>query len=106
MTDHLYLASDPAAVFHSQAATAGGPQHFARVAHNEAAANGQGAVDGAGNVSVLDLTLALEQAARWDCEFGCVDHRRFYRALDNEAFGVRGGTLDSDAAPNNKRSAL
>jgi hypothetical protein len=95
-----------ASVFHSQAATAGGPKHFACAAHNEAAAYGQGAVDGSGNVSVLDLTVTLEHAPWWNCEFGRADHRRFYGALDNEAFGIRDNTLDTDAATNNKRSAL
>jgi hypothetical protein len=85
----------------SQAPTAGGPKHFAGAAYDEAAANGQGAVDSAGNVSVLDLALAFEHAPWWNCEFGGVDHRRFYGALDNEAFGIRDNTLDTDAAPNN-----
>ena len=61
-------------------------------------ARGQRAVDRAGDLGVLHLDLALEDAARRDRQLGRVDHAGFHRAFDHQAFGILHGALHADAA--------
>ena len=103
---HLDPAGDLAAILDLQPAAAGGAEHLARRAHDQVAAGGQRAVDGAGHLRVLDLDLALEHAARRDRQLGRVDHAGLDRALHHQALGVLHRALNADAAADDERAAL
>jgi len=104
--NHFDSAGDLAAVLDLQAAATGGPKHLTAAADVQAAACGQRAVDGAGDLGFLYLDLALEYATRGDRQFGRMNHRRFDGAFDHKALGILDDTLHTYPSSDDERTAL
>jgi hypothetical protein len=104
--DHFDPTGDLATVFNLKATAARRPEHLPATADDQARTCGQCPIDGAGDLGLLDLDLALEDAARCDRKFGRVDHRRLDGALDDKALGILDHPLEADATPNNERAAF